>query len=138
MRAKLNLFKTSPASRVADKRHIPGPCGRSERSGKGKGDAFGFCRGANPSALAPPQPHQGQRYCPHNNKTPSQIFSWPGETFGADSKKDRRAEQHTGIMVWICGSLVQKTASGDRSALWESCSLDLGVTEEPAEPPNLV
>lgn len=30
MRAKLNLFKTSPASRVADKRHIPGPCGRSE------------------------------------------------------------------------------------------------------------
>lgn len=58
--------------------------------------------------------------------------------FGADSKKDRRTEQHTGIMVWIYGSLVQRTVSGVRSALWDSCSLDLGATEEPAEPLNLL
>lgn len=68
MRAKLNLFKTSQASRVVDKRHIPGPCGRSECGGRQQRQRWCFCRDANPSVLAPAPPNQGQCYRPHRNK----------------------------------------------------------------------
>lgn len=118
MRAKLNLFKTSPASRVADKRHIPGPCGRSELRQTAEAEVMLPARAEVPTCLRWPRhsPHEGRCYCPHQSKNPSQIFSWPGRTF-VDSRKDSTAvEQHTGIMGWIYGSLVQMTVSRSSSA----------------------
>lgn len=128
MRAKLNLFKTSRASRVADKRHIPEPCGRSECGGRQQRQRWCFCRDANPSVPAPAPPNQGQGYCPHRNKTPSQIFPWPGQTFVVHSKEDSQ-QWSTTLGGWWGFTEVQHRGGWVEAGvgLGKAC-LALGVT----------
>lgn len=58
-------------------------------------------QGCQPVLLAPAPPNQGQGYCPHRNKTPSQIFSWPGWTFVVNSKED--GQQWSTTLGWWWG-----------------------------------
>lgn len=131
MRAKLNLFKTSPASRVADKRHIPGPCGRSELRQTAEAEVMLPARAEVPTRLhCPSRAHT--RFCA---TVPTKVGTPPDILLARQNVCwFHKAQYSSGAAHWDYGVDWWKFSTDDseqkQQRFQSGCSLNLGTTRK--------